>query len=56
MLTLAEKKERILNQYDPDLLLEALQISAEDLLDRFEDRFILKIDDLLEDYDDEASV
>ena len=40
MLTLEEIKERILKLYDPDDLLEGLQITAEEILDRFEDKLI----------------
>ena len=43
-LTLEEIKERLLRFYDPDDLLEALQISAEDILDRFEDKLLRKLD------------
>ena len=39
-LTLEEIKERLLRLYDPDDLIEALQISSEDLLDRFEDKLL----------------
>ena len=42
-LTLEEIKERLLRFYDPDDLLEALQISSEELLDRFEDKFINRL-------------
>lgn len=56
MLTLEETKERILRVYDPDDLLEALQISAEEILDRFEDKLINRLeqfyDDLLEEEDE----
>ena len=43
-LTLDEIKERLLHQYDPDDLLEALQISSEEILDRFEDKLLIKLD------------
>ena len=43
-LTMDEIKERILRLYDPDDLLEALEISAEELLDRFEDKLINRLD------------
>jgi hypothetical protein len=43
-LTMDEIKERILRMYDPDDLLEALEISAEELLDRFEDKLINRLD------------
>ena len=49
MLTLEEIKERILRLYDPDDLLEGLQITAEELLDRFEDKLINRLDQFEED-------
>lgn len=56
MLTLDEIKERLLKLYDPDDILEALQITTEDLLDRFEDRVIYNLDafneELLEEVED----
>ncbi|MEK9749612.1 MAG: hypothetical protein VW333_12940 [Pseudomonadales bacterium] len=53
-LTLEEIKERLLRLYDPDDLLEALQISAEELLDRFEDKLIRKLDEFQEELEEEA--
>jgi sulfur carrier protein ThiS len=35
--------ERILKRYDAEDLLEALDISSEELLDRFEDKFINRL-------------
>ena len=52
-LTLEEIKERLLRLYDPDDLLEALQISAEELLDRFEDKLIRKLDEFQEELEEE---
>jgi hypothetical protein len=52
-LTLEEIKERLLRFYDPDDLLEALQISAEELLDRFEDKLLLRLDKFQEDLEEE---
>ena len=52
-LTMEEIKERILMFYDPDDLLEALEISAEQLLDRFEDRLINRLDKFEEENEDE---
>ena len=49
MLTLEEIKERILKVYDPDDLLEGLQITAEEILDRFEDKLINRLDQFEED-------
>jgi hypothetical protein len=43
-LTLEEIKERLLKTFDPDDLLEALQITSEELLDRFEDKLINRLD------------
>ena len=37
MLTLEELKERVAVSIDPDLLVELLDLSSEDILDRFED-------------------
>jgi len=51
-LTLEEIKERLLRLYDPDDFIESLQISAEDILDRFEDRLLLKLDEFQEDLED----
>ena len=52
-LTLEEIKERLLRFYDPDDLLEALQISAEDILDRFEDKLLRRLDEFQEDLEEE---
>ena len=43
-LTLEEIKERLLKTFDPDDLLEALQITSEQILDRFEDKLINRLD------------
>ena len=43
-LTLGEMKEKLLKLYDPDDLLEALEITSEQLLDRFEDKLINRFD------------
>jgi hypothetical protein len=39
-----ELRERILQEYDVDLLCEVLDISAEDILDAFENRVINKLE------------
>ena len=52
-LTLEEIKERILKTYDPDDLLEALELTSEELLDRFEDKLINRLDEFEEDLTDE---
>ena len=43
-LTLEEIKERLLKTMDPDDLLEVLQITSEDMLDRFEDKLINRLE------------
>lgn len=48
MLTQQEIKE-ILSQYDEVSLLEILDVSSEELLDRFEDRIDAQYDELLEE-------
>ncbi len=53
-LTLDEIKERLLHIYDPDDLLEALQISSEEILDRFEDKLLRKLDEFQEDLEEDA--
>ena len=56
-LTMDEVRERILKRYDPEDLLEALDITSEELLDRFEDKFITRLQDFEEAVDeDEAEV
>ena len=51
-LTLEEIKEKLLEFYDPDDLLESLEITTEDILDRFEDRLILNFDKFHEEFED----
>lgn len=52
-LTLEEIKERLLKLYDPDDLLEALQISAQEILDRFEDKLLRRLDTFQEEIEEE---
>ena len=54
-LTLEEIKERLLKSYDPDDLLEALEITSEQLLDRFEDKFINRLDVFQEELEEEEN-
>ena len=51
--TLEEIKDRLLRLYDPDDLLEALQISSEELLDRFEDKLLKRLDEFHEELEEE---
>ena len=53
-LTLEEIKERLLDTYDADDFLEALEITSEELLDRFEDKLINRLDKFEEELTDEA--
>ena len=48
-LTLEEIKERLLRTYDPEDFLEALEITSEELLDRFEDKLLNRLDDFEEE-------
>ena len=49
MLTLDEIHEKILLQYDPEDVLELLEISTEDLLDTFHFRLVEHYDKLNEE-------
>ena len=52
-LTLEEIKKRLLDTYDADDFLEALEITSEELLDRFEDKLINRLDKFEEELTDE---
>ena len=54
-LTLEEIKERLLKTFDPDDLMEALQITSEEILDRFEDKLINRLDVFEEELEDEEN-
>ena len=54
-LTLGEIKEKLLKLYDPDDLLEALEITSEQLLDRFEDKLINRFDFFEEEFKEEET-
>ena len=54
-LTLEEIKERLLKSYDPDDLLEALEITSEQLLDRFEDKLINRLDVFEQELEEEEN-
>jgi len=53
-LTLDEVRERTLSRYDAEDLLEALDITSEELLDRFEDKFINRLTFFEEAVDDDT--
>jgi len=50
-LTMAEIKEKLLVRYDANFLLESLDISSEELLDRFEDKLLNRLDTFEEELD-----
>ena len=52
-LTLEEIKERLLRFYDPDDLLESLQITSEEIRDRFEDKPINRLEKFEDDLEEE---
>ena len=54
-LTLEEVKERLLKTLDPDDLLEALQITSEEILDRFEDKLINRLDVFEQELEEEEN-
>lgn len=39
-MTFEEIKDYIINRYDPDLIVEVLEITTEELLDKFEDKLM----------------
>ena len=43
-LTMEVIKERLLRTYDPEDFLETLEITSEELLDRFEDKLINRLE------------
>ena len=53
MLTLEEIKEKILQFYDPDDLIESLHITAEEILDRFDDKLVKRLDEFLEEFEED---
>ena len=54
-LTLEEVKERLLKTFDPDDLLEALQITSEEMLDRLEDKLINRLDVFEQELEEEEN-
>jgi hypothetical protein len=54
-LTLEEIKERLLKTFDPDDLLEALQITSEEMLERFEDKLINRLDVFEQELEEEEN-
>ena len=48
-LTMFEIKEKLLERFEVDDLVEALAVTSEELLDRFEDKLINRLDGFEED-------
>lgn len=55
MLTLAELKERLAADNDPDSLVELLNLSSEEILNAFEEKILARFDEFNEEYCDEVS-
>jgi hypothetical protein len=53
-LTLEELKEKLMENYDPDDLLEFLELSSEEILDRFEDKVIKRFEQLEQEFIEEG--
>lgn len=51
-MTLEELIEKIKREYDTELVLEALEIGIDELLDRFEDKLILNLHKFTEETTD----
>tara|TARA_X000001388_G_scaffold76946_1_gene75789 strand:+ start:1199 stop:1369 length:171 start_codon:yes stop_codon:yes gene_type:complete len=49
-----EIKERLLQRYDPDDLVESLDLSSEEILDRFEDKLINKLEYFEQELEDDT--
>ena len=53
-LTLRELKDKLAERYDPELLLEMLEISSEDIVEAFEDKILARFDNLQDEVSDEV--
>jgi len=49
-----EIREKILDRYDPDDLIDLLELTSEELLDRFEDKLINRLAQFEEELQDDA--
>ena len=54
-LTMNEIKEKLLERYEVDDLVEALAVTSEELLDRFEDKLINRLDGFEEALNEETT-
>ena len=55
MITLYELKDKLLQTKDPDELVELLDISSEELLDRFEDKLDERRSRLCKEFEEETN-
>ena len=53
-LTMDEIREKILDRYDPDYLIDFLELTSEELLDRFEDKLINRLEQFEEELQDDT--
>lgn len=53
-LTMDEIREKILDRYDPDDLIDFLELTSEELLDRFEDKLINRLEQFEEELQDDT--
>jgi hypothetical protein len=49
-----EIREKILDRYDPDDLIEFLELTSEEILDRFEDKLINRLEQFEEELQDDT--
>lgn len=49
-----EIREKILDRYDPDDLIEFLELSSQEILDRFEDKLINRLEMFEEELQDDT--
>ena len=55
MLTPQELADRVAERYDPDLLVEVLELSSKEILDAFMDKFIEKREKFYDDDEHEEA-
>ena len=53
-LTMDEIREKILDRYDPDDLIDFLELTSEEILDRFEDKLINRLEMFEEELQDDT--
>jgi len=49
-----EIREKILDRYDPDDLIDFLELTSEEILDRFEDKLINRLEQFEEELEDDT--